>query len=114
MKDWDGEKGLFLAEKKGGLMRKLLERSSQGTDAGNEGPGNGANGPSVPVKALPCVLMGTVYSYHLLWVAGLPEGLPAPKSNICTWIYDLGCGVRSCQPRHDIRAATVRDSGKCP
>lgn len=108
MRDWHEKKGLGLWQKEGGvLMRKLLERSSQGFDKGNKGPGNGANGPFVPVKAQPCVHSGPVYSYHLLWVAGLSEGLPAPKSNICTWICDLGCGVKSCQPTHDVRAATV-------
>lgn len=96
-----------MAKSRGSLMRKVLERSSQGFDDGNKGPGNGANDPFVPVKAQPCVHAGTVYSYHLLWVAGLSEGLPAPKSNICTWICDLGCGVKSCQPTHDVRAATV-------
>lgn len=81
-----------MAKRRGGLLRKLSERSSQRFDAGNKGPGNAANGPFVPVKALTCVHVGIIYSYHLLCVAGLSEGLPAPKSNICTWICDLGCG----------------------
>lgn len=47
-----------------------------------------------PVWALfCCVYLSTIYSITLLWVV-CPQGLPA---NICTWLVDLGCGVKSFQ-----------------
>lgn len=91
-----------------GLLRELLGRPSQLLRPGTKTLEMWQMVPLCPVKALICcVCLCTIYSYPLLWGAGLPEGLPAPMSNICTWFCDLGCGAKSFQSRHNIRAATL-------